>query len=200
MSSPGRAPLSRYSHLVRRPMGTVLIIGGTGMLRGLAGPLASQGEHVALLGRSAGSLVPPSLIGPQVAGFSANWCVPGEVARAAREAERWGGPISSVIAWVHQDGEKACGEVAELLEPKARCTWWDLWGSGAGAPGCVPSPRVQPRDGLELRSIILGWVREASGSRWLSHPEIVTGVLQAIQSDHRRSIVGTLRPWSERPG
>ena len=39
-----------------------------------------------------------------------------------------------------------------------------------------------------------------SGTRWLTHAEISSGVLNAITLGTPRHIVGMIRPWNQRPG
>lgn len=51
----------------------------------------------------------------------------------------------------------------------------------------------------ELRQVILGFVIVDDGSRWLTHEEISGGVIEAMQSDRGRSVVGAMEPWEERP-
>ncbi|NLG69565.1 MAG: hypothetical protein GX496_08420 [Firmicutes bacterium] len=52
---------------------------------------------------------------------------------------------------------------------------------------------------MRYREVILGFVVEPSGSRWLTHDGISPGVLEAIDRDAPRWIVGTVEPWSARP-
>jgi hypothetical protein len=47
--------------------------------------------------------------------------------------------------------------------------------------------------------VILGFVLEGGHSRWLRNAEISQGVLQAIDTDAKRFVVGTIEPWSARP-
>ena len=171
------------------------------MLRGLWNPLLQQGTNLTLLSRSATTL-PLPLIGvghPPIIGLDANWGVPGQVGDATDQAIDQMGPITAVIAWVHAGGEGACEEVANRLDPSAAVTWWDIWGSAAGSPSSRIQPRVAGRPNLDQRSIILGWISGASGSRWLAHREIVAGVLEALNSDQQSVVVGKIRPWEARP-
>ena len=52
---------------------------------------------------------------------------------------------------------------------------------------------------LHYRRVILGFVVEGGKSRWLTHEEISGGVIEAVQKDAERYIVGTVEPWSMRP-
>ena len=52
-----------------------------------------------------------------------------------------------------------------------------------GAPSCA------------YRQIVLGFVLEGEGARWLTHDEISEGVLKAIDEDAGLSTIGVTRPW-----
>jgi hypothetical protein len=49
------------------------------------------------------------------------------------------------------------------------------------------------------RSILLGFVLEADGSRWLSNKEIGEGVIKSIEEDIKDMVIGIMEPWEKRP-
>lgn len=48
--------------------------------------------------------------------------------------------------------------------------------------------------------IILGFILEDKHARWLTHKEIVEGVIKGIEKKCSEQIVGVLEPWELRPG
>lgn len=52
---------------------------------------------------------------------------------------------------------------------------------------------------IRYHQVILGFVRQGNRSRWLTDAEISAGVIAALQSDQRDSIVGIVEPWPLRP-
>ena len=49
------------------------------------------------------------------------------------------------------------------------------------------------------RQVLLGFVPEGDGARWLTNDEISAGVLAAIDEDTALFRIGVTRPWSLRP-
>ena len=47
---------------------------------------------------------------------------------------------------------------------------------------------------IQYRQVILGFVVEPGGSRWLTHQEISTGVMAAVRRDAPYYVVGTVEP------
>ena len=60
---------------------------------------------------------------------------------------------------------------------------------------------AQTTEGLPIayQAVVLGFVVENGGSRWLTNDEISSGVFAAIQSGAPLSIIGTVKPWTARP-
>lgn len=52
---------------------------------------------------------------------------------------------------------------------------------------------------ITFQAVVLGFVVESGGSRWLTDVEISSGVFAAIESSMPLSIVGTVEPWTARP-
>ena len=75
-------------------------------------------------------------------------------------------------------------------------------GSAAADPA-MPERSMQRvfenHSSVNYQEVILGFMREGLHSRWLDHEEITEGILHAAKTGEIRSIVGIVRPWSERP-
>lgn len=73
-------------------------------------------------------------------------------------------------------------------------------GSAAADPSRIGDREASALAGARYRRIVLGFVLDGSGSRWLSDDEIASGVLRAIDDDLEDSVVGIVSPWDRRPG
>ncbi|MFJ6676319.1 hypothetical protein ACIQMJ_34905 [Actinosynnema sp. NPDC091369] len=169
---------------------TALVLGGTGMLKGCADELVAQGWRVVLPSRRPegllGSAAKAALRGrahvPHVSGargariaVAADWARPAELADRVREVVD--GPSDLLVAWVHASYRDAVlRAVAPLLAPHAPVV--EVHDSGAiHAVRGVPDPAL---DGHPTQQVVLGFVRHGGSTRWLSHDETSTGVLDAV--------------------
>ncbi|GLV14955.1 hypothetical protein Heshes_26400 [Alicyclobacillus hesperidum] len=113
-------------------------------------------------------------------------------------ATRQLGPIELVMFWIHSDATDAFQVVADEILTQAENPWWLFHVRGSSAHLNPDPPPVPPV--CLYRQVVLGFVLEPDmTSRWLTHQEISDGVIQAIQNDWERSVVGTLEPWERRP-
>lgn len=178
-----------------------LIIGGTGMLSGCVGALLAQGRVVSTLSRH--SSTPGALAVHADYKKVTEYTESSALLRALDEATEAFGPVDHVIAWVHGSASDpdALLTITRHLRP-ARLT--HVLGSAAAAPD-VPNPSRRlafEALGCTYQEVILGFVMgagEGSRARWLTHAEIVSGVLDALASGVTRVVVGQVRPWSSRP-
>jgi hypothetical protein len=192
-----------------------LVIGGTGMLRGVVVHLAGEGWAVTVVARGRRGLDAtvsaatglPGVVTPVAVDYRDGAALCGALG-AARVR---GGPFSLAVCWIHggHDGAPpiALEEVARELS--------EGWVSGSGGPRLVevrgsatrdPSAPDPRRDALVARwprvrhaVVILGFAFEEGRARWLADEEIVRGVVDAIRASRQRSVVGRVEPWSSRP-
>lgn len=152
-----------------------LVLGGTGMLAGVAAALLDDGWRVVLPSRRRPSL--PVTNGHVHAAHwvKADWTLPTVLADAAHEA--LGGPADLLVAWVHREVRAGVlRAVAPLLAPEAPVV--EVHGSASANPvGGCPDP-VLP--GHPTQQVVLGYVRHAGRTRWLTHQEISAGVLDTV--------------------
>lgn len=182
-----------------------LVLGGTGMLAGVAGRLVRDGWLVVLPSRR---YSPIPVLELEAAGsppgralwVEARWERPQRLARDAAKA--LGGKADLLVSWVHGGYRLQVLEaVKPLLAEKAPIV--EVHGEAAGDPlGSLPDATL---DGHPTQQVVLGYAREGNRTRWLTHGEIVDGVLEAVQRalDDRpvsELHVGELRPWPPRLG
>jgi hypothetical protein len=151
------------------------------MLAGVAAALLDDGWQVVLPSRRRPAL--PATNGHTYAAHwvKADWTIPTALAKAAGEA--LGGPADLLVAWVHREVRAGVlRSVAPLLVRGAPVV--EVHGSASANPvgGCPDA--ILP--GHPTQQVVLGYVRHAGRTRWLTHEEISAGVLDAV----RRALAG----------
>lgn len=166
------------------------------MLAGVAGWLVHDGWLVVLPSRRYSPLPDDRpAAGGRALWVEARWERPARLARDAAKA--LGGPADLLVSWLHGGYRLPVLEaVAPLLSPGAPVV--EVLGESAGDPlGALPGATLA---GHPTQQVVLGYVREGNRTRWLTHAEVVDGVLVAVQRalDHApvaEHHVGELRPW-----
>jgi hypothetical protein len=160
-----------------------LVLGGTGMLAGVAAALLDDGWFVVIPSRRrpAEPVTNGNGRGGGAQWVKADWTVPATLADAAREA--LGGPADLLVAWVHREVRTGVlRAVSPLLADGAPVI--EVHGSASANPvGGCPDPILGEHP---TQQVVLGYVRHAGRTRWLTHEEISAGVLDAV----RRALAG----------
>jgi hypothetical protein len=146
-----------------------LVLGGTGMLSGVAAALLDDGWDVVLPSRR------KPLDAHGARWVAADWTAPADLAATAGEA--LGGPADLLVAWVHRGVRvSVLRSVAHLLADGAPVV--EVHGSASANPlGGCPEPVLT---GHPTQQVVLGYVRHAGRTRWLAHEEVSAGVLDAV--------------------
>jgi NAD(P)-dependent dehydrogenase (short-subunit alcohol dehydrogenase family) len=174
--------------------GSVLIVGGSGMLAGLARALCEHADRVSILARNEKRMRAVSdAVEPIVCDYNDGV--------ALAEALSLIDAPDLVVAWIHGRAPQARRAFAECLVAEGRFV--QVLGSAHADPAHPErlAEMAKAADALPIdyQSIVLGFVVEKGASRWLSNEEISFGVLSAIESEQPVSIVGTVEPWSAKP-
>ena len=158
-----------------------LVLGGTGMLAGVAAALLDDGWFVVLPSRRRPAVPATNGNGRGARWVKADWTLPVALADVAREA--LGGPAELLVAWVHREVRTSVlRSVAPLLAAQAPVV--EVHGSASANPvGGCPEPILPDHP---TQQVVLGYVRHAGRTRWLTHDEISDGVLDAV----RRALAG----------
>ncbi len=188
-----------------------LVVGGTGMLRGVCLHLASRGAAVSVIARDRQRL---DRIGEETGGAARGIALDYRGSAGLRlgieQAIRAHGSIDLAVCWIHSTAPHAPMVVARAVASIAQpCRFFHILGGAAAERHSnilenVGMSREQPLqpdsvEGVLYRRIILGFVVEPAGSRWLSNNEIAGGVIDAFESDREQTIIGVVEPWSARP-
>ncbi len=183
-----------------------LVVGGSGMLRGVCLWLADAGWVVTVIGRDVARLATLESLARdmpgRVRGISVDYHDDAALSLALAESKRKQGPWSLVVLWIHSTAPKARVSVAKAAQSQTSVRIFDILGSaGARAPAHDWLATIYERHArIAWRRVVLGYVPGRDGSRWLSHAEVCAGVCSAIEQDADVSVVGTIEPWTARPG
>ncbi len=176
-----------------------LVVGGTGMLAGVTLELARRGHRVTVISRRAELFATGT---PNLNRVSLDYHSTDVLRQAVLGAQdQWGG-FGLMVAWIHGTVPEAPWVIAGAARAYP-CRFVHVLGSAAANPASSSSEH-RARFGLlkqlQYTEVILGFRLEGSHSRWLTDNEISTGVLQAVENSLPRVVVGTVEPWSARPG
>ncbi len=188
-----------------------LVVGGTGMLRGVVLHLAAAGWVVSVIARNADALAElaqaaaaPGRVEPLPLDYSDDAALSAGVSGAIERH----GPLALVVAWVRPNAPNALGIIARLADGAAgeaageRCRFFRILGSAAADPARERRGRgaaFRALEGLAYREIVLGFRIEGESSRWNTKDEIAEGVIRAIEEDLPESVIGVVRPWEMNP-
>jgi NADPH:quinone reductase-like Zn-dependent oxidoreductase len=173
---------------------SVLIVGGSGMLAGLARALCEHADRVSILARSEKRIRAVSdAVEPIVCDYNDGVAL----SEALSQIET----PDLVVAWVHGRAPQARRAFAECLVAEGRFV--QVVGSAHADPAhperLAEMARAVDALPIDYQAVVLGFVVEQGSSRWLSNDEISAGVLAAIESEQPLSIVGAVEPWSAKP-
>ena len=174
--------------------GHVLIVGGSGMLAGLARSLCDHAAKVSVLARNEKRI---RAIGDAIEPIACDYNDGVALSEALSQIEA----PDLVVAWIHGRAPHARRALAECVLAEGRLV--QVLGSAHGDPA-HPERLAEIEktvEGLPIdhQTLVLGFVAEKGKSRWLTSAEICTGVITAIESEQAVSIVGTVEPWPEKP-
>lgn len=155
------------------------------MLSGVCRALAERGFRVLVLARRERDL------GPGVRVLPADYTDADAYETALFEIARETGRPDLLITWIHSTAPHAADAASRILSPSRHV---DVLGSASENPASKHSPAPGREE------VVLGFKVESGTSRWLTHEEIVQGVMRAIDQPGVRTIVGQVRPWDARPG
>lgn len=180
------------------PEGPALVVGGTGMLRKVSRTLALD-RPVAVVSRGGERLDSLVAKSPSVIPVAVDWKRTRDLERALWKVTKETGAFALCVAWIHSDAAEAPTAVA----PFVRGHFYHVLPCEAAGPK-PPDPGRRERfakfPDLAYHEVVLGWVPEKGGSRWLTNEEISRGVLTAIAWAKASTVVGKVAPWSARPG
>lgn len=179
------------------PIGDVLVIGGTGMLRPAVRDLVEHGLRVLVASRRPDRAAPPETARGRFVPIVADWQNPKTLVDAVASATG-GQPVTHVLVWVHSPYRTAVlSELQPLVASDAIVV--QVWGSAGEDPRSALATEQATLPGRRMRNVVLGYAREAGASRWLTHTEISAGVLNALDRPEALQVIGQIDPWNQHP-
>lgn len=180
-----------------------LVLGGTGMLAGATRYLLSRGNKVTLVSRHTNRFSQFSSFAPQLNPVMQDYQREGKIISAMKDAQETFGPIDRALLWIHDTAPiLPVSIVKELNHENQNCDILHVVSSAEADPtrrGETWFEKMSPYQAVHYRQVILGFVLTDRGSRWLTNQEISNGVIQALDSKTKKSVVGTVSPWRLRP-
>ena len=195
------------------------------MLRRVALYLSGQGYIVSVIARRRDGLTQLEQDAAEMSGridpIACDYSDSTALRRAIDSAIATYGPFTLIVAWTRESVPRAQGIIAKLANKAAvesgatPCRFFRVLGSLAGDPArlrlgkgaefkaegtrTIEAAFHHTLDGIAYREIILGFRIECGISRWNTHEEIQSGVIEAIERDLPESIIGAVTPWEMNP-
>ena len=171
-----------------------LVIGGTGMLAGVCRYLAHAGYVVSIIGRTQSKFnqiqveCPSSSIYPIISDYNSD-AIYNDVTEAIRER----GSFDLIVSWTPN-----YATLERICEMNSGVDTFRLF-QVKGSRRYFEDEPIRIPDNCNYRKVFLGFIKEGTGSRWLTHEEIANGVIQQIKTDNVEEVVGQIQPYEERP-
>ena len=189
------------------PLGHALVVGGTGMLRDVVVRLATHSSTVSVVARTPARLdavkAAAGSFGRRVRTIAIDYRDHGAFRAQLVDARERFGHYSLAVGWIRTSAAAARDTVLDVMNVGPDIgRYFDVVGSMGPHPASVSAQRVRQYEGLPFvayRTILLGFVAEHGTSRWLTDEEISSGVMHAVKTDTRSTVVGDLDPWTARP-
>lgn len=181
---------------------TVIVIGGTGMLRAAVRTLVERGNTVVAAARRPGRGAPLGATTGEYVPVEGQWAEPEMLIDAIRTALIQRGTLDSgvhgAIIWIHTPHRQAVlNELERVLGSDA--TVLQLWGSATKDPREVMGEEDRADRPWRTRHLFLGYQRDLGGSRWLTSEEISSATVRAWDGEDDYFIAGRIDPWGHRP-
>lgn len=182
----------------------ILIVGGTGMLKGTATHFIEKGYIVSILARNRDRLDGLRREYPQWKGrilpIAQDYRNSEQALKKVKEAAEMYAYIDTAVLWIHDTGRQFSEEVKKFIfshHPDAKV--YQLLGHALVNPVQMSQSTWQEQYPNRYREIFLGYQRKGSSSRWLTNREISEGTIQAVEEDRPEFTVGITEPWEARP-
>lgn len=179
-----------------------LVVGGTGMLSGVSLWLVEQGYHVSIIARHSWrmeQLMNQTIFPNHITPLLVDYRHDNALRRQVNDTIINNGNIDVVVAWIHHSVANNALSIIVNEVAKNQDEWelFHVLGSSSNLASIKQKAAVP--DNCLYYQVQLGFVKEATYSRWLTNEEISSGVIEALQTKKAVHIVGQLEPWEDRP-
>ncbi len=182
-----------------------LVVGATGMLRGVTLALAERGLAVTGIARNTNKLTileraSSTMLSGHIYPLALDYADTDALVDGLRIAIEQRGPIQLAIVCISGGAPRASATIARHVQGRYTHILANRE-HDPSRPNAARESFFAKLPQVDYQEAILGYFAdEESGSRrWLTEDEIVGGVLRAVDSSHERYIIGTVSPWEARP-
>ena len=166
-----------------------LIIGGTGMLAEASAHLAQISNNLTIASRNPHALAVKLKANP----LELDWENLSEANVRLDKILPCDLIVSWVREWVQEEGLGLITPLEALLKPGGRSI--RVHGCESADPKVREKVNAGSRTDINRQTVILGWINQPEGARWLTHSEISQGVIHTINSPQLKNfVVGSLEP------
>lgn len=183
-----------------------LIVGGTGMLKGVSHYFTRHGYIVSVIARNPVGLnkiieskSEHGFINPVRVDYSDYYLLEEKLKSAIDNY----GKIETAVSWIHNTALEAPYIIADVLNNQnVKCKYIHVL-------DCEYSLPTKENENLHYtferfvnliyKKIILGFIIEDETTRWLTDTEISNGVVDGIINEKDTFIVGKVEPWEKKP-
>lgn len=177
-------------------MNQVLVFGGTCMLSEAVSWLGGQCKDLVVYARNekkAQSIRQPFTF------YELDYTKTEDVKKAIMEALAENGEVDLVLAWVHGTAPHAVQTIIDEVNRLQAKSWRLVHVKGSSSSKEAIEKKEKANGSCIYQEVFLGFIVEESHSRWLTHEEISSGTIEAIENKSSRHLIGTLTPWNARP-
>ncbi|MFJ8088931.1 short-chain dehydrogenase [Lysinibacillus sp. NPDC095746] len=178
-----------------------LVIGGTGMLKGVSLWLIQEDNHVTVIGRQQKkmqSLINEANYSLKLSPLIVDYTNYNSFRTALIESQETLGSFDCVIAWIHGSDIRVWESLFRAIPNTKNVILYHIKGSSS----YVNNERTKNNipSNITYRVVKLGFIIEDNNSsRWLTNSEIAQGIIDAIEHEIPEKHVGVFEPWNLRP-
>ncbi|MBM7645181.1 hypothetical protein JOD45_001392 [Scopulibacillus daqui] len=184
-------------------MGHDLIVGGTGMLKQASVWIASQSEKVVIVGRDKRKFEDIQRLAvddDNLLFLEVDYHDTNQLTDHLIKTIQQYGPFDRAVVWMHSTAQESLQKLVDILSSTTKNKWSLFHVLGSAASRRVSNRKPVCPVNVDYHEIILGFkILDNGESRWLTHDEISDGIIHAIKSRNRTSIIGRVEPWHMRP-
>lgn len=181
---------------------TALLIGTTGMLRAAAVHAVARSKRAVLVSRHAdefsfGNDLLDVKLSPVAVSYDDEAKFLDAIALRA--------PYDLALTWIHPQADILRAALDGTIARGGRLV--EVLGSrsillGKNGEASIAERRAQAlalQTNVAYAQVLLGFVLEGAGARWLTHDEISAAAIAQMERPRARLVAGTLEPWERRP-
>lgn len=164
------------------------------MLRSASVRLASISDYVTVIGRNSHRLAAMTAACSNIIGISVDYHNTEAFIEKLKQSRSKYGPSDLGVCWIHETApDAAIHFAAQVGTPETPARFIQVLGSAAMKPTADDVARrdaIARMKNINYCEVLLGCVHEGTSFRWLTHQEISDGVIDAINLDVTRLVVG----------